>query len=237
MLTIIIVFVGDSSSVGEIKFNNSMEIHQMPMPKKVLLNINAPLVTGKMGTGLQEVFTDLSCSQCIDCMDRAIKAYKLHYQDVEKQSKQFLWSKTSYRNKRDADTNTTTERTTTRIRRTKPKKRASKAITVTKYNVDGDVIALKIKETNLTTTDQQNDTQVTTCQVFSVKKSFPCDTAEGESLLTVAKRKVSKKNRREKNASRTSSTKPHFVAPAFRKRQVEHYQISDNFMPSVEDLY
>lgn len=218
------------------------------MQKKIFLNINGPPLVN-MVTDLQMVFMDVSCRKCIDCMERAIKAYKTHnniiktLRNPDELHEQVLHLKSKRnRNKRNANKSTTEKNTTSKVKRTKPKK--TKTITVTKYNVDGDVFALKVKETNmLGGSDQQNDTQVlSTCQVFSVKKSFPCNTPEGESFLTVAKRKVNKKNKKakkEKEANQTGATtmKAHFAAPAFRKREVDNSQVPDNFMPSIEDLY
>lgn len=236
---------GDSNPDPDVKYSNSKEFRQMPMPKKVLLNINGPPLVN-MISDLQTVFMDVTCSKCINCMERAMKAYITHY-NIVKTTPSFdelhdhvLQFKTTYRNKRD--TETTAENTGIKIKRTKPKKKPIKSVTVTKYNVDGDVFALKVKETNVANTDIQNDTQASTCQIFSVKKSFPCDTAEGESLLTIAKRKISKKNKKIKDTNRTDVTatpkaKAHFLAPAFRKRQVDNSQVPDNFMTSLEEFY
>ncbi|KAJ8718515.1 hypothetical protein PYW08_002752 [Mythimna loreyi] len=233
---------GESSPDSEIKFNNSMVFRQMPMPKKILLNINGPPLVN-MVSDLQTVFMDVACSQCIDCMERAIKAYTTHHHIIktipstDELHEQVLSLGT--RNRRDSST--PAEHTTSKSKKNKSKKKATKAVTVTKYNVDGDVFALKVKETNIVgSADQQNETQVSTCQVFSVKKSFPCDSPDGESFLTNAKRKGSKKSKKDKDANKdtaTTTSKPHFMAPAFRKRQIDNSQVPDNFMPSIEDFY
>lgn len=219
-----------------------MLFHQMPMPKKVLLNIKGPPLVN-MISDLQIVFMDMACSQCIDCMERAIKAYTKHNHAIktvpstDELHAQVLRLRKRYRNKRDSETSFN-ENTTVKTKRNKSKKKTSKSVTVTKYNVDGVVFALKVKETNTVgSADQQNDNQVSTCQIFSVKKSFPCDTPDSDSFLTVAKRKVSKKSKKEKKAHATTTTKPYFVVPAFKKRQIDNSQIPDNFMPSIEDFY
>ncbi|KAJ8714587.1 hypothetical protein PYW07_002812 [Mythimna separata] len=229
---------GESSPDSDVKFNNSMVFRQMPMPKKILLNINGPPLVN-MVSDLQTVFMDVACRQCIDCMERAIKAYTTHHNIVktipstDELHDQVLRLRS--RNRRDSQT----DNTTTKTKKNKSKKKATKSVTVTKYNVDGNVFALKVKETNMVASgDRQNVTQVSTCQVFSVQNSFPCDSAEGESFLTNAKRKVSKKSKKVKDVNKDATTsKPHFNAPAFRKRQIDNSEIPDNFMPSIEDFY
>lgn len=235
---------------ADLKFNNSMVFHQMPMPKKILLNINGPPLVN-MVSDLQIVFMDLHCKKCIDCMERAIKAYKSHYYIVKNRPRsdelheevlkhRHHGKGKSMRNKREINTSVSP---VPKLKRTKSKKKASKSVTVTKYNVDGEVYGLKVRETNtVVNAEQQNDTQ-STCQVYSVKKSFPCDTPEGESFLTVTKRKATKKNKREKDRNKvdvsttTTTIRPHFNAPLFRKRQIDNSQVPENFMPSIEEMY
>uniref|UniRef100_A0A2A4K3N0 HMA domain-containing protein n=1 Tax=Heliothis virescens TaxID=7102 RepID=A0A2A4K3N0_HELVI len=228
----------------DIKFNNSMMINQMPMQKKILLNINGPPLVN-MVTDLQIVFMDVGCNKCINCMERAIKAYKSHYYILKSRPRsdelqeEVLKKRLLQANRKKREAATATEKYASKTKRTKPKK--TKSVSVTKYNVDGDVYALKVKETNTqVNAEQLNDTQVSTCRVYSVKKSFPCDTPDADSFLTVAKRKVNKKSKKEKERHKVATTtteKPHFLAPAFRKRQVDNSQVPENFMPSIEELY
>ncbi|XP_047029244.1 uncharacterized protein LOC124636988 [Helicoverpa zea] len=227
----------------DIKFNNSMMIHQKPMQKKILLNINGPPLVN-MVTDLQIVFMDVNCRKCIDCMERAIKAYTSHYHIVKTRPQydelheEVLKKRILQADRKKRETQSTTEKYSTKIKRSKTKK--TKAVSVTKFNVDGEVYALKIKETNTQVSpDQQNDTQVS-CQVYIVKKSFPCDAPDAETFLMVAKRKVNKKNKRDKErnkAAASTTESPHFMAPAFRKRQVDNSQVPENFMPSIEEFY
>ncbi|CAH0687770.1 unnamed protein product [Spodoptera exigua] len=237
----------------DIKFNNSMIINQMPMPKRILLNINGPPLVNML-SDLQMVFMDVKCKKCIDCMERAIKAFKAHYHVVEARPRadelyeevlknRYIFSN---RNKRETPKIVETPQTTTtsKPKRSKTKKRATKSVTVTKY-VDGDVYALKVKETNTqVSVDQNNVTHTTSCQIFSVKKSYPCDSPDSVAFLTTARRKLNKRMKKEKEANRidpltttTTTDKPHFLAPAFRKRHVDNSQVPENVMPSIEELY
>ncbi|CAH1637299.1 unnamed protein product [Spodoptera littoralis] len=199
---------------------------------------------------------DVKCRTCIDCMERAIKAYKAQYHIIKSRPRpdelheDVLRTRYTYsvRNKREITKpfETTQQQTTTsKPKRSKSKKKATKSVTVTKY-VDGEVYALKVKETNTQVNVEQNNvTHATTCHIYSVKKSYPCDSPESNAFLTIAKRKVNKKMKKEKERHRlnsiittTSTTeKPHFLAPAFRKRHVDNSQVPENFMPSIEELY
>ncbi|XP_026741224.1 uncharacterized protein LOC113503446 isoform X2 [Trichoplusia ni] len=226
----------------DIKFNNSMIFHQMPMPKKILLNINGPPLVN-MVNDLQVVFMDVNCKKCIDCMERAIKAYKTHYHIVKQRPRtdelhqEVLKNrygkgkriKRESRSKKETETATTTSKT----RKGKPKK---KTVSVTKYNVDGEVYAVKVNETsNQVNIEHQNDTLVSTCQLFSVTKTALCDTPEAFSVLLPPKRKTVKKKSTKTYRPRTPE--PHFMIPSFRKRQVDNTQEPDNFMSSIEESY
>ncbi|KAF9823842.1 hypothetical protein SFRURICE_013379 [Spodoptera frugiperda] len=235
----------------DIKYNNSMMINQMPMPKKILLNINGPPLVNIL-SDLQMVFMDVKCRRCIDCMERAIKAYKSQYHVLKSRPRsdelheEVLRNRYVYsvRNKREI-AKETPQTTTPKTKRSKSKKKATKSVTVTKY-VDGEVYALKVKETNTQVNAEQNNvTHSTTCQIYSVKKSYPCDSPESITFLAIAKRKVNKKMKKDKERQRlnslitttTTTEKPSFLAPAYKKRHVDNSQVPENFMPSIEELY
>lgn len=223
-----------------------MIFHQMPMPKKILLNINGPPLVN-MVNDLQVVFMDVNCKKCLDCMERAIKAYKTHYHIVKQRPRtdelrQEVLKNRYGKGKRIKRESKTTRKETqtptpttiaTKARKSKPKK---KTVSVTKYNVDGEVYAVKVNETNTqANTANQNDSTVTTCQLFSVTKTALCDTPEAYTVLLPPKRKSVKKKDSKKIKPRTPE--PHFMIPSFRKRQVDNTQEPDNFMSSIEESY
>ncbi|XP_063829804.1 uncharacterized protein LOC135079146 [Ostrinia nubilalis] len=229
----------------EIRFNNSLLIQQKPhtLRKQILLNINGPPLVNNV-TELQTVFTALACKRCHNCMERAIRAYKVHNHIIsnrpsaEELQEDVLTNEISYRTKRDiAPTSETIIPTSTEAKTTKKfrakKNKINRAVMVTKYNIDGDVYALKVKEQ---LNADQNDTK--TCQVYSVKRSFPCDSAEGEALLSSARRKANKrKAKKEQDKTSTTPTTQKTQTSVFRKREVDNSQMPENFMPSIEELY
>ncbi|CAH0588075.1 unnamed protein product [Chrysodeixis includens] len=227
----------------DIKFNNSMMFHQRPMPKKILLNINGPPLVN-MVNDLQVVFMDINCKKCIDCMERAIKAYKTHYHIVKQRPRsdelhqevlKHRYGK-GKRVKRESKTTKTHTHTPTPST-TKPKKSKSKkkTVSVTKFNVDGEVYAVKVNETNANVNaEHQNDTSLSICQLFSVTKSALCDSSEGYTILIPPRKKTTKKK---KEAKPYKPQEPHFMIPSFRKRQIDNTQEPDNFMSSIEESY
>lgn len=195
-------------------------------------------------------------------MERAIKAEKAHFHIIshrpssEELQEDVLINEISYRTKRDipptdqtlpevtenvAEETKTTKKTKTR------KHKANKSVTVTKYNMDGEVYALRVKETPVTS-EASNDTKPSgSCQVYNVKKSYPCESPESESLLVAARRragkKKSKKQEQEKTKpndapnSTTAKARVHVQTSSFKKREVDNSDVPENFMPSIEDLY
>ncbi|KAL0821173.1 hypothetical protein ABMA28_005792 [Loxostege sticticalis] len=233
----------------EVRFNNSLLIHQIKphmLRKQLLLNINGPPLVNNVSE-LQSVFIDLACKRCHSCMERAMKAFKYHKHMIntrpsaEELQEDVLTNEIMYRTKRDivptdeTMVSTADDKKTTKKTRNK-KNKTNRAVVVTKYNIDGEVYALKVKETM---NNEQNESKgASTCQVYSVKKSFPCDSAEGESLLTSAKRKANKrKAKKEQDKTSTTSTTQKTQTSVFRKREVDNSQVPENFMPSIEEMY
>ncbi|KAL4717220.1 hypothetical protein ACJJTC_017107 [Scirpophaga incertulas] len=224
-----------------LKLNSSaVVIQQKPKRKILLLTTTGPsLVTNN---DLQRVFNDLTCKDCDSCMMRAIKAHQSHVAKwylgnsrlgAKEIREDILINKIS-RKKRDVSIDNTTE---VIFEKKKTKKgKVQKTITVTKYNTGGQVYALKVKVAQLSF-DKQNDTEspTTTCQVYSVKKSFPCESPEADTLTSPTKRKVrgKSKNRAERKFSSTTM-KPSISV--YRKREVDISQVQESFMPSIEEF-
>lgn len=243
----------------ELKFNNSILLQQNPMLRKpILLNVNGPALVNNVSK-LQSVFIDLSCKKCHDCMEQAIKAYQQHNRiminrpSAEDLQNDVLSNEISYRTKRDLKpTDQTVVESKVETIDAKDEKKGSKkrtknnnkkAVSVTKYSMDGDVYALRVQETQ--SSDGNNGTRpLATCKIYNVKRSYPCDSVETDALLAAARKraykKVAKKQEQEKvNSSTTKTTTPRVRVQTslFRKREVDNSQVPENFMPSIEELY
>ncbi|XP_075979750.1 uncharacterized protein LOC142978975 [Anticarsia gemmatalis] len=242
---------GDS----DLRYNNTRNYLTKSVHKKILLNLNGPPLVS-MVSKLQQVFMDVRCKQCLECMERSIKAYKYQSDNIKKRPTvdelhaELLTSRGNIlnsmytgddRRKRQSDP------VDISAKKTKPKK-TKKSVTVTKYNVDGEVYALKVQETVKHPLEQNipHTNQSSMCHLYSVKKSYECDTRESESFLAIAKRKVIKKNRKDKASQATTTTTTetaHFNAPSFKKRQVrgserpDQLEMPENFDFSLEELY
>lgn len=190
---------------------------------------------------LESVYKDLRCRNCNLCMERAIKAYKTQNENMNNKDTttgvQKYLIDTRYeindRPKRDLDTET-------KPRRNKMKKKSNKTITVTKYNIGGSVYGLKVKERAVQGSEPNNNV-TSTCHVYSVKKTYDCNSPESEVFLSVAKRNVHKKSKKEKAAENstpaTTTEKAHFMVPSFKKRQVDQSEMAENFEFSIEETY
>ncbi|RVE46505.1 hypothetical protein evm_008855 [Chilo suppressalis] len=227
--------------VSDVKFNNSLAIgRNSTLRKALLLNINGPPLVSNLSE-IQSVYNDVTCKSCIVCMDRAIRAHSLHVHmssnrpNAAQLRDDVLSKEINKRVKRE--TKTASEPAVDRsTKKSKGKKnKQQKAVTVTKYEVDSVVYALKVKET-LVSNEQQSDKIVGTCQVYSVKKSFPCGSPDGEAVLQAAKRKANrKKSKKEQDKNIVTSTTVTSQISIFKKREVDSTQVLENIMPSIED--
>lgn len=200
-------------------------INQKQPTHKILLNINGPPLV-KVVTELQSVFRDVTCRNCTTCMERAIKAYRVHshiinnvpnvhelYYDVlnNKERKK--------RNTNDLEKNIKQEKSVTAA--------------VTRYTKDRKVFAIEVKETI---------GDITNCQVYSVKKSLPCDS--GSHIISASKRNNSRKSKKvignapvhTEGVSVFSET-PESMVAAYKKREADNSHVPESFMPSIEELY
>ncbi|XP_072938283.1 uncharacterized protein [Epargyreus clarus] len=199
---------------------------------------------------LQSVFMDPECKECHNCMEQAIKAHKVHshmntetkVNDVPNEIDNHVESTTS-RNKRnlvpDLQLNVVKK-----AKKSKGKKNKNKTFSVTKYSDEGKIYALKVKEATPLTSDQQNQTKasVTKCQMYRVKEYFSCDSPDADLILKEAKQKINKtsikeKGKKEINLPVENKEKDRIIAPMFAKRHADESQISENFMPSIEEIY
>lgn len=115
------------------------------------------------------------------------------------------------------------------------KTKKTKSISITKYNEKEKIYALKVMEPKTQVSSNIHDKNNTmTCQIYSVKKSFPCESPEADLFLKESKKKINKRNKkenkREKNVSPVKTT-------VFRKRQIDESQAPEQIMPSIEEFY
>ncbi|XP_037874551.1 uncharacterized protein LOC119630132 [Bombyx mori] len=225
----------------EPKLNHSIKTRHNPTAhKKLLLNFNGiPLVN--VISELQLVFNDVNCQKCTDCMERAVKAFIINQHiissrpNLEDFQNDVLYEKLNInRNKRDANkkVDAPNEKNTNKV---KTKRTKANKITVTKYDVDGEVYALKVHET-IHLKEKANNT-ITSCHVYGVKKSFPCETPEANSIVINLTRKR-KANKTKKIKEKTIVVGTTNRIPAmFRKRQLDDSQIPEHFRTSIEDFY
>lgn len=227
-----------------IKFNNSLLIGQKPN-HKLLLNLNAPPLITRTND-LQAVFTDEQCVLCFNCMERALKANKFskYRPDSEELHSDLLTNTiTIHRNKRYVTSTPSTDGK--KEKKGKKKSKAHKTIIVTQYNVDGEVYALKVKESS-PGSDRTEDGSGS-CHVYSVNKVMACNTPEGDALIANVKKNANKKDRRHKDkmdneediTPRNIITTRAPVKSVFRKRQTDDIrsQMPENVMSSVEEFY
>ncbi|XP_059061534.1 uncharacterized protein LOC131854436 [Achroia grisella] len=234
----------------DVNLNTALTIKQMPTLRKHLHPNKDRSYISKNIRDIQSVFSDITCKTCHMCMERAIKTHmgKTHIESqrtkVEDLQYDMLTNEINgVRSKRSVNSTEYSKKYIKNENKGKYKKnRTHKYITVTKYDINDEVYALKVKEINTQLiTERQSDTMISeTCQIYSVKKSFLCDSREGDTFLTAAKRKANKKKPRkvvDKNKSSTTTQKAKLATLVFKKREVDNSQIPENFMPSVEDLY
>lgn len=177
-------------------------------------------------------------------MERAIRAYKMQTRYLssrlasEELHNDIIPNFISGRTKRDVQTATkhdSKKEKTTKNKKTKREK-VHRKVTVTKYTINGDVYALRVKETAGAVED--NQPLGTSCLMYSVKKSFPCDSPEGY-LLATENTKINKKTKKTAEKIKTvpqPTTEKAQPRLSYRKRQVDNTQIPENVMPSIEEF-
>lgn len=227
--------------VTKLKLNDIKTSHQRLQNKKLQLQLHDSTATNA-SSELQSLFMDTRCKKCIDCMGRAVHKYKSHAELKRKTANtelkdELLSNKVDFKNRVKREDDTTTTLISAIPKKTKSKKKPAKSVTVTKYNIDGEVYGLKVKETKAHTIDQ-SDNESSMCHIYSVKKSYDCDTPESESFLA-SKRKVNKKNKKEKEKSTTLSSTPqaYLSSPSNRKRHIDPSEMPENIELSMEDIY
>lgn len=240
------MLLGANPELKEIKMSDMKIIGPTSLRKKVLIKANSQMVSTR--SELQSVFNDLKCAKCVRCMERAIKANTKHThitkikpntQEIENDIIVSYYQYKPPRNKRNTENIATKAITnqTTPNRTPNPLKR-NKTVTVTKYNNDGQIYAVKIQEGYLV--DGEDTGAVATCEVYSVKKYFPCNSLAGELMLTSAKRKVHKRLKKvqEKKTTLTTTERAIYQTQSkAAKRQVDNSQLPENMMTSIEELY
>lgn len=199
-------------------------INQKQPTHKILLNVNAPPLV-KTVTDLQSVFKDITCRDCITCMERAIKAHKinLHVLSYQSDENEFYY---------DVLNNERRKRNTAIPEDWERKIKEGKSImgTVTKYTKERKVFAIKVKEII------ENDR--TSCKLYSVKKSLPCES--GLDIISASKRSTNKKSKKitEIVPTNTATTeRVQLKTSVYKKREVDNSQVSESFMPSIEEMY
>lgn len=205
------------------------------MGKNIMLNKNSPNLLNRL-SDLQSLFMDPTCRGCYTCMERAMKAQKphIHMMDPRISSENFQDDRNmieaSRRDKRKAKS----ENTSAKTKRSKSKR--NKGVTLTKYNDNGRIYALKIKETNLA--QELYNKTVTTCKVFTVQKSFSCDSPEANLILIDSKKRANKKGRKGHRKRETKVIKHTTVnTPVYGKRNIDDSHVQEQIMPSIEEMY
>ncbi|XP_063626997.1 uncharacterized protein LOC134798544 [Cydia splendana] len=217
---------------------DSPKFFEMPLlQKKIWLMRKTPQASLDMV--LDYLHKTDKCSLCIVCINKALfflgiskknttSVPSTHIMQTRNfKSNKFLEHYHHYkevRNKRDTEVPTKTK---------KSNMSKSKNVTVTKYNIDGQIYAIKLRERNSTQAEnQQGDDR--SCQVFSVRKYYPCESRKAEIFFSNARRKSNKANRRSKTQTKSILTtdKPQSQSLVFRDKLV-----AEPFMTSIEELY
>ncbi|XP_063368201.1 uncharacterized protein LOC134656574 [Cydia amplana] len=174
------------------------------------------------------------CSMCLDCINKALFSSKKSTTlspSTHMESRHFILNDIfeNYhqykveRNKRDTEVPTKTKKSYVS---------KTKNVTVTKYTIDGQIYAIKLRERN--TTQAENQQGDRSCQVFNVRKYYPCESPKAELILANARIKTNKANRRSKKQTKSTLTtdKPQSQTLVFRDKL-----LAEPFMTSIEELY
>lgn len=179
---------------------------------------------------------DLSCKSCYSCIQRAMQSHLMSSHIKESYLSPLNLDDSKKRIKRKTTLNTAQNITDKKSKKLKFKR--NKTVSIIKYNNSGKIYALKVKEIQ---TNAPKNNSITTCQVYSIQKHFPCESPDADLLLTASKRKINKtsKKKRSKRQKNVSDTKTTVIAPAaaFRKSHVDSSQVPEQIMPSIEEIY
>ncbi|CAH4022384.1 unnamed protein product [Pieris brassicae] len=215
--------------------NDTITKTRVNVGKNIILNVNIEANNNK-ASDLQAVFTDPSCKSCANCMERVVRAHKVHRLSKIRDDDiyQLLTKKDNkIKEKRSVHFETKGEKKS-------KKSKAKKSVSVIKYNENGEIYALKVKETNNQLISEPNVTRAisTTCQVYSIQKSLPCESPEADLILTASKRKTNKKNKKVQGKRETNvPTEEAVIASVFRKRHVDNSELQEHYMTSLEEMY
>ncbi|XP_064072999.1 uncharacterized protein LOC113398728 [Vanessa tameamea] len=223
-------------SIMSTGLNKTVILKRTPsMDKDHVISVQVPSSMNKV-SDLKSVFLDATCKRCHNCMERAIKSHKVQNQIDLLKNEQFhselVDQEINKRNKRK--TNASAQRKIDK--KIKKSKSKNKSVTIIKYNDNERIFALKIIETNKHVLLDQQTNNTMTCQVYSVKKSFPCETPEADLILNESKTKINK-NKKSKREQSKKNEKTTVIAPVFRKRQIDDSQAPEQIMPSIEEIY
>lgn len=223
------MFIGKNDIIHKTGVNVSTILKNTSLLNKGhVLNTRTPS-SNKVGD-VQPVFMDVNCKSCIECMQRAIKSHKTYKNlkvDGENFHDELFNRERNIRDKRKSNDSVQGK--------LDKKTKKTKSISITKYNEKEKIYALKVMEPKTQVSSNIRDKNNTmTCQIYSVKKSFPCESPEADSFLKESKKKTNKRNKkenkREKNMSAVKTT-------VFRKRQIDESQAPEQIMPSIEEFY
>ncbi|XP_052742655.1 uncharacterized protein LOC112045419 [Bicyclus anynana] len=221
-------------------YNDSLTIRRKisSIGKNVILNKASQHNTFK---DLQSVLMDPDCRGCYVCMERAMNANKpqMHMMDpisTEDFQNDRNLIDVSRRDKRAA-IDTTTGKKYKRSKKDKKEKR-NKGVTVIKYNENGKML-LKVKETDTVLDFENKSAKVTTCEIYSVEKSFSCESPEANLILTDSRKKKNKKDKMGYGKRETTILEPvkPVMAPFYRKTNEDAYYVDQILIPSIEDMY
>ncbi|XP_050350409.1 uncharacterized protein LOC126773501, partial [Nymphalis io] len=183
LVTLVPQALGNNSIMSTGINETSILSKTLSMDKNHIVTIKVPSSTNKI-SDLKSVFMDATCKSCLNCMERAIKSHKVqnHIDFIKKENfrNEFVTRKINTRNKRKTNANSQ-RRVDKRTKKSKSKN--NKLVTVIKYNENERIFALKIIETNKQVLSDQHTNKTTTCQVYSVKKYYPCETLEADLIL------------------------------------------------------
>ncbi|CAK1542177.1 unnamed protein product [Leptosia nina] len=191
---------------------------------------------------LQAVFTDISCKGCVNCMERVVKAHKVNHVNASQIRGDMNDSIRTIQENIVRDRRSVRFESVPKIEKKSKKSKTKKSVSVIKYNENGEIYALKVKESNTQLTpDQPNGTKTssTTCQVYSIQKSLPCESPEADLILTASKRKTNKKNKKVQGKRETSvpTEEATLIASVFRKRHVDNSEVQEPYLTSLEEMY
>lgn len=203
--------------------------------KNILLNIQ---YNNNKASDLQTVFMDPSCKNCVNCMERVVKSHKVHR--LSKVRDDAVYQPLIREDNKIRDKRGVRFEGVNKAEKKSKKTKGKKSVSVIKYNENGEIYALKVKETNNQLVTERNVTKAisTTCQVYSIQKSLPCESPEADLILTASKRNTNKKNKKVQGKREANvPTEEAVIASVFRKRHVDNSELHEHYMTSLEEMY